>query len=400
MNLWGNIMYFSFDEEKLPDTYMRDGKKYYLDPIRKKLVQIMLEETVRQKWIHFIRNKMSVPENLISVESHLSHYGIKSKRRADIIIHGNDEKGTVFPLCVVECKAPDIPLTENTQNQVFDYCDEVGADYAIMSNGYYTDCYKYDKDKKRYVRLSEIPSFEELLGGKYIEYDWGEFPERTPFDELERALSNGSGEGYIGNNTPKEIALVAYNLLECFLDYHVKMPEGNYGMFRLIQDYGVRMLSYGNSAGGIFSGPYRSFLIDINGNTEFVSLSVSAYFNYSSPDIEKTALNVAIDNEENSHHALQLVMDKDVEVYNDVYDFYHSGRIAIGNIGSGKISELRTFVKRHCPQLIDENKFYLGSLKNNRLWRLDDPEVVNLISNLIAYSLIRDEYRKYRKSKN
>ena len=129
---------------------------------------------------------MSVPENLISVESQLSHYGIKSKRRSDIIIHGNDEKGTVFPLCVVECKAPDIPLTENTQNQVFDYCDEVDADYAIMSNGYYTDCYKYDKDKNRYVRLSEIPSFEELLGGKYIEYDWGEFPERTPFDELER----------------------------------------------------------------------------------------------------------------------------------------------------------------------------------------------------------------------
>lgn len=93
-------------------------------------------------------------------------------------------------------------------------------------------------------------------------------------------------------------------------------------------------------------------------------------------------------------------MDKNVEVYNGVYDFYHSGRIAIGNIGSGKISELRTFVKRHCPQLIDENKFYFGSLKNNRLWRLDDPEVVNLISNLISYSLIRDEYRKYRKSKN
>lgn len=393
-------MRFNFGEEKLPDTYMRDGKKYYLDPIRKKLIQIMPEETVRQKWISFIINKMLVSERLVSVENHLSHYGTKSKRRADIIIHGNDENGNIFPLCVVECKAPDVPLTESTQNQVFDYCDEIGADYAIMSNGYETDCYKYDETKKEYIRLAEIPSFEELLGGKYIEYNWGEYPERTPFDKLEKALSNGSGKDYIGYDTPMEIALAAYNLLECLLDYRVKMPEGDYGMFSLIQDYGVRMLSYGNYSGGNFFGPYRSFLVDVKGNTAFVSFSISTYSNYSSPDIEKTALNVAIDNEESSHHALQLVMDENVEVYNDICDFHHSGRIAIGHMGSGKISELRTFVEKCCPQLIDGNEFYLGSLKNDKLWQLDDPEVIHLISNLISYSLIRDEYRKYKKSQN
>ena len=39
-----------------------------------------------------------------------------------------------------------------------------------------------------------------------------------------------------------------------------------------MEDYGVRMLSYGDSSGGVFYGPYRSIFIDVNGNTEIISL--------------------------------------------------------------------------------------------------------------------------------
>ncbi len=169
-------------------------------------------------------------------------------------------------------------------------------------------------------------------------------------------------------------------------------------MFTLIQDYGIRMLNYGNPSGGSFYGPYRSFLIEVNGNANFVSFSLSTYCTYSSPDNLRTALCVAIDNEESAHHALQLVLDENMEINDDLCDFYHHGRIAIGKSGSGKISELRYFVEKRCPQLLNGKNFYLGSLKNNRLWKLDDPKVIALISNLISYSLIRDEYRKYKKS--
>lgn len=198
--------------------------------------------------------------------------------------------------------------------------------------------------------------------------------------------------------TIPEIALPAYNLLECFLDYRVKMPTGDYGMFKLIQDYGVRILSYGNHSGGVFSGPYRSFLIDVDGSTEIVSLAITTYCKSTSQDYIRTALCVAIDNEESSHHALQLVLDENLEVNDEICDFYHHGRIAIGNIGSGKISELRTFVEKHCPEMVNGKKFYLGTLTNDKLWRLDDPEVGHVIANLISYALIRDKYRKYKKS--
>lgn len=109
-------MIFSYEKEKLPEIYKRDGKKCYLDPIRKRLILITPEETVRQKWISFLKDKLSVPEQLISVEDHLSHYGVNSRRRADIIIKGNDDSGNQYPLCIVECKAPDVPLTESSCN--------------------------------------------------------------------------------------------------------------------------------------------------------------------------------------------------------------------------------------------------------------------------------------------
>ena len=48
---------------------------------------------------------------MLRVEEHLSHYGIKSKDRADIIVEKfNEEKQETNPLVVIECKAPGIFL--------------------------------------------------------------------------------------------------------------------------------------------------------------------------------------------------------------------------------------------------------------------------------------------------
>ena len=157
------------------------------------------------------------------------------------------------------------------------------------------------------------------------------------------------------------------------------------------------MLTYGNAGGGVFYGPYRSFLIERNGSTEFVSFGFSVYGRTEKPSSWKTALNVAIDNEKESHHALQLSIDDNVVYQNGTVTFYHSGRIAVGNKGSGKVSELRAFVESHYPKIISGNKFNLGILKYNRNWTLDDSEVVELIENLISYALIRDEYRAFVK---
>ncbi len=394
----GGFMFFDFEKEELPEIFIRDNKNYYLDPIRKKLILITPEETVRQKMINFIMNSLKVPQKLISVEERLSHYGVNNKMRADIIIDSNDDLGNMYPLCIIECKAPEIPITDKTLDQVFKYCEHLKAPYAIVTNGYSTFEYKYNEDIEEYIKLENIPTFEEMLNAEYVEYECEEETERLPFYALKQKVESNQYEECISYMTPKELALPAHNLLECFLDYRVPIPTGYYGVFTLIKDFGIRELSFGNHSGGMFFGPYRSFLIKFNENTEFVSFGISTY-GCSSSDVVKTVINVAIDNEEISHHSLQLVLEDNLVIHDGICDFYHHGKIAIGNKGSGRISELRSAVELVAPDLIDGNKFYLGSLPVDRLWTLQDKDVIELVNNMICYALIRDSYRKYKKNK-
>ncbi len=392
-------------ELKLPPVYKRQGKECYLDPVRQKLIYITPEETVRQQAISYLRDILGTPEEMIVVEQHLSHYGIASRKRADIVIHAMDDNNIQRPIAVVECKAPEVYLDEKAVNQMLDYCDLIGADYAMLVNGNRQICFRYNEQEHRYDEIEELPKYTDMLAGEYTLFDPGEYPERIPFDELETFLKEefaACNDPHTSNDisclTPMKIAVPAFNLFEGLLDYRVKMPAGEYGMFRLIEDYGVRMLSYGNGSGGHFFGPYRSFLVEVNGNTEFYSLSVTTYWKSSNPDAVKTCLVVAHDDEKESHHALQLVVDENLIVNGDIVDFYHHGRIAVGRMGSGKIDDLRLFVNEKCPQFIKGKKFYLGTLINDRLWRLDDPEVIKVIVNLISYSMIRDEYRDFVKA--
>lgn len=143
-----------------------------------------------------------------------------------------------------------------------------------------------------------------------------------------------------------------------------------------------------------------SVKIDYNGSTEFVSIGLSPYSTWSKQDIAKTAINVAIDTDDDAHHSLQLCVDDNVVRNGKKVTFYHSGRIGFSNKGSGKIEGLRIFTEDLYPSIIDGKRFNLGTLTYDRLWEVDDPKFMNLIENLISYALVRDEYRKYlRKQK-
>lgn len=392
------------NELKLPQIYKRNGKSCYLDPIRQKLIYITPEETVRQQAISYLTDVLSVPKNVIVVEQHLSHYGIKTNKRADIVIHKPDKDGFMQPIAVVECKAPDVPLDLKAREQMLTYCDLISADFAMLTNGVEEYCYRYNQSTGNYEDIVKLPAFTDMLSDKYELYDPGELPPRIPFEKLDafinedRASRDPDDYGYdISKLTPMNIAVPVFNLWEGLLDTRVKMPVGNYGLFELIEDYGVRMLSYGNAAGGKFFGPYRSFLVKVDDNVEFYSIGVTTYCKSTSPENVKTCIAVAHDDEKESHHALQLVADDNLVVRGDTIDFYHHGKIAIGNLGSGKIDELRSFVADRYPQIISGNKFYLGSLTNDHLFGLNDPDVISLIVNLISYAMIRDEYREFVK---
>ena len=389
-----------FDENytKLPIVYKRAGKECYLDPIRNKLIYVTPEETVRQRVIQYLL-ETGCPNNMIDVEEHLSHYGVDSRRRADIVINAYTNNSDDFvQLMVIECKAPNVELDNRACNQVFDYADLLGANFVVVTNGYSFLCYHYNSSHNIYERITHFPSYSDLLSNSYHIMDFGEMPPRIQIDKLEEGVQGYPNE--IGENTPKNLQICMVNFVECLLDSEYRLPIKKYKLFKIIDDLGVRYTSYGDASGGVFTGLYRSFLVEHKNSTEIVSIGLSAYCTWAKQDILKTSINVAVDNEKSSHHAIQLVIDDNCSFSSNTIHFYHHGRIAIGNIGSGKLDELREFVKKSYPEIISGNKYYLGSLTNDRLWRLDDEEVVKLIENLISYALIRDEYRDYKKSQN
>ena len=140
-------MHIDLSKQTLPKIYKRNGKDCYLDPIRKKLIFITPEETVRQRVLSFLMIDLDVPPEMISVEEHLSHYGIKSTRRADIVIKRLTENDELIPIAVIECKAPGIGLGEKTSQQLIDYSELLGCDYAMMINDTEFFCYHYESQK-------------------------------------------------------------------------------------------------------------------------------------------------------------------------------------------------------------------------------------------------------------
>jgi len=52
---------------KLPDIHISEGKKYYLDPFRERLILITPEEVVRQQVLQYLLSCVKVPKELVQV---------------------------------------------------------------------------------------------------------------------------------------------------------------------------------------------------------------------------------------------------------------------------------------------------------------------------------------------
>ncbi len=393
-------MKVDIQSQKLPAIYKRNGKDCYLDPIRNRLVLVTPEETVRQKTISFLVSILGVPQEVILVEERLTHYGIDSPRRADIVIHKIGENGLMDAVAVIECKATSIGLDDSASNQLMDYCDLLSCDYGMTITEDDSLCIHYEADTNSYEVIDGFPCYKELLQGQHNKMPEWHMPKRIPLSELKQVLKDRREEFNfaIGKNTDDDIALCALHLFECLRDVEHSKSAKKYRTFKLLKDIELRFLKYGNASGGIHSGLYRSFIIEYKGNTEIVSIALSPYSTYAKRTIEKTVINVAIDSDKNSHHSLQLVMDDNVTFEGSSYVFRHHGRIGVSNKGSGRISELIDAAKQECPWIVDDKRFYLGALTNTSLWYLDSPEIDSLFENLVSYALVRDEYRKLLKA--
>jgi hypothetical protein len=130
-----------------------EGSYYVFDVIRKKKVKLTHEEWVRQHFIHFLISYLHYPKGLIGVEKGLKY--LKKYKRCDIMVFDRDT--SIF--MVIECKAPDVNISQITFEQLASYCYSLQSKYAVVTNGLQHYCYKIDFGNNTYQFLSQLPSF-------------------------------------------------------------------------------------------------------------------------------------------------------------------------------------------------------------------------------------------------
>lgn len=132
-----------------------NGRQTIWDPLRKKEVARTPEEVVRQWCIGVLNSRLEVPMHMMMSEAGLK-LGEK-QFRADIIVY--DRKAQ--PLVVVECKRPEVELTQEVLDQAIRYNMVLNVKYMIITNG--TKTYMCGKEGGRYVFMNSFPVYSEML---------------------------------------------------------------------------------------------------------------------------------------------------------------------------------------------------------------------------------------------
>ena len=158
--------YIFFDKYKIPETIIRNGKKYIYDKIRKKEVPFTPEEKVRQQVLTYLLEELKVPEYMIDEETAMSYYKVDSVRRPDILILKKDESiGEAVPMAVIECKRNNTVIDSAIIEQTLYYAQQLGCNYAMITNGLYTDFAYCELDNDMLVSIKKLPKYKDMLEG-------------------------------------------------------------------------------------------------------------------------------------------------------------------------------------------------------------------------------------------
>jgi len=135
----------------------RDGEKIRIfDTIRKKYVACTPEEWVRQHFIHYLISEKKTPTGLIVLEKQIVYNTMT--RRPDILVYDRQSK----PVLIVECKAPDVSISQDTFDQIARYNSVIKAPYLVVTNGMKHYCCKMDHGSNSYSFLDDIPDYEKM----------------------------------------------------------------------------------------------------------------------------------------------------------------------------------------------------------------------------------------------
>ena len=134
-------------------TKLVKGTMQVFDVVRKNYFQLNPEEWVRQNFIHFLNIEKNYPIGLMGVEKMVKYNNLQT--RADIILYNSEGS----PTMIVECKAPDVKITQDTFDQIAKYNYKLKVKFLVVTNGMQHFCCEMDYEKNTNCFLKEVPAF-------------------------------------------------------------------------------------------------------------------------------------------------------------------------------------------------------------------------------------------------
>ena len=122
------------------------------DIIRKQYVELTPEEKVRQYCIHTLIEQYDYPKTAFAVEGSLIVNSMT--RRFDVLIYDRELK----PFMIIECKRPDVELSQKTIDQIAAYNHIIQAPYQMITNGKSTYILNYEN--RTYSFCEQIPRYD------------------------------------------------------------------------------------------------------------------------------------------------------------------------------------------------------------------------------------------------
>lgn len=134
---------------------LKSNEKHTLifDNLRKKYLVLTPEEWVRQHFVQFLIAEKKYPASLIALEKQLTINTLK--KRTDIVVFDRTGHADI----VVECKAPNVKITQAAFDQIARYNLKLHANYLIVTNGLQHFYCQMDIENETYVFLEEIPEY-------------------------------------------------------------------------------------------------------------------------------------------------------------------------------------------------------------------------------------------------
>ena len=131
----------------------KENKLYIFDKIRKKDLVLTEEEWVRQNFVSYLHEDKKYPLSLIAVEKQCRVNDLI--KRTDILVFNK----TGSPHIIVECKAPQVQINQDTFDQIARYNMKLNATFLILTNGLQHYYCQMDHLAMRYTFLKEIPNY-------------------------------------------------------------------------------------------------------------------------------------------------------------------------------------------------------------------------------------------------